>query len=61
MKILLERDGVNPDIADIYGRTPLSRAAEKGSEEVVRVLLERGEVNPNKADQASQWVGPSLG
>jgi len=52
VSILLERDDVNPDIADpVYGRTPLCWAAESGHGGVVRVLLQRNEVNPDKADK----------
>jgi len=51
VKILLERNDINPNMADTkYGRTPLSWAAESGHSGVVRKLLERNDVNPNTAD-----------
>ena len=51
VKMLLEREGINPHKADTrYGRTPLSWAAENGHERVVRLLLERDDVNPGQVD-----------
>ena len=51
VKMLLEREDVNPDQADTdYGQTPLLWAAENGHEGVVKLLLERGDVNPGQAD-----------
>jgi len=51
VKILLEREGVNPDQPDsVCGQTPLSWAAEKGHEGVVKILLEREGVNPDRPD-----------
>jgi hypothetical protein len=41
VKLLLER-GAELETKDIYGRTPLSRAAGNGRETVVKLLLERG-------------------
>jgi len=49
VKILLEREDINPDQADT-GRTPLIWAAMSGHEGVVRILLERVDVIPDKAD-----------
>jgi len=51
VKILLERESVNPNQA-VTGSdlTPLAWAAKRGREEVVKVLLERDDVNPNQAD-----------
>ena len=54
IRMLLERDDVDPDIVDKDGRTPLSWAAEKGREAVVRLLLERGDVDPNSVDKDGQ-------
>ncbi|KAH7113172.1 ankyrin repeat-containing domain protein [Dactylonectria estremocensis] len=34
--------GINIDAKDAYGRTPLSLAAGKGHEDIVRLLLDRG-------------------
>ncbi|PON28932.1 hypothetical protein TGAM01_v202040 [Trichoderma gamsii] len=39
LKYLLERDDIDVNSMDSEGRTPLSRAAEKGHEEVVAMLL----------------------
>jgi len=51
VKILLEREDLNPDKPDTKrGQTPLSRAAMSGHEGVVKMLLERDDVNPNMAD-----------
>jgi ankyrin repeat protein len=44
---LLEVDGVDPDLKDNNGRTLLSHAAEKGLDEVVKLLLATGRVDPN--------------
>jgi len=51
VKMLLEREDVNPDAGTIYGRSPLSWAAKSGHEGVVKMLLEREDVNPNQADR----------
>jgi len=46
--------------ADCMGRTPLTWAARRGYEEVVKMLLKRGDVNPNQAEtdwgQAPLWL-----
>ena len=51
VKMLLERNDVNPDKADKGGRTPLSWAASYGYEEIVEILLERNDVNPDTQDE----------
>jgi len=51
VKILLEREEVNPGKPDKWGNTPLSDAAGNGHEGVVKILLEREEVNPDKPDK----------
>ena len=45
----LLRTGINVDIRNIAGETPLIAAAEVGSEEIVRLLLERG-ADPKATD-----------
>ena len=51
VRILLERDDIDPDKPDQYGRTPLWSAAELGHEGVVKLLLGRDDVNPDKPDE----------
>ena len=50
-EILLERRDVNPDAADLSGRTPFSWAAFSCTEETVRLLLARNDVNPNTLNE----------
>jgi ankyrin repeat protein len=50
VKLLLERTDVNPEMADCWGRSPLSLAAENGHERVVKILLEQEGVGPNTVD-----------
>jgi ankyrin repeat protein len=38
VRLLLTRDGVDPDSKDVYGQTPLSWAATNGHEAVVKLL-----------------------
>ena len=46
--MLLEREGVNPNTADgEYGQTPLLWAAQRGYEGIVKLLLERADLNPD--------------
>ena len=48
VKMLLEREDVNPNMVDKKsGRTPLSLAAECGHEGIVKIILGRKDVNPN--------------
>ena len=42
------------DARDGYGRTPLSYAASRGHESVVRLLLERNDVDANSKDKDAQ-------
>jgi ankyrin repeat protein len=51
--LLLARDGVDPDTKDKDGRTPLSLAAGKRQEAVVKLLLARDVVDPNAKDRDS--------
>jgi len=48
VKILLGRDGVNPDEPGLLDQTPLICAFEKEHEGVMKILLGRDDVNPNK-------------
>ncbi|RPA93960.1 ankyrin [Choiromyces venosus 120613-1] len=50
MKALLDVKDIQADLADKENRTPLSFAAESNCEEGVRLLLARGDVDPNSAD-----------
>ncbi|KHO10895.1 hypothetical protein MAA_11432 [Metarhizium robertsii ARSEF 23] len=50
LAFLLSSDKVDVDSKDKTGRTPLSRAAEKGHEAVVKLLLETGRVNVEVKD-----------
>ena len=54
VKLLLEREGVNPDRPDQDGRTPISLAAGDGHERLVKLLLEQGHVNPDRPDNDHQ-------
>lgn len=54
MRVLLERNEVNPDKADKDSQTPLLRAAENGHEGIVRMLLKRNDVNPDKSDKRNK-------
>jgi len=54
VRMLLERNDVNPDKADKWTRTPLARAAKNGNEGVVRMLLKENDVSPDTADKWSR-------
>ena len=58
VKILLERDDVNPEKLGEYEKTPLCYAAENGHEGLVKILLGRDDVNPEKSDKG--WQTPLL-
>jgi len=48
--ITLLKNGHEPDIKDIYGRTPLSWTAKNGHESVVKLLLEKYNVDQDSKD-----------
>ncbi|KAI9782389.1 MAG: hypothetical protein M1839_005262 [Geoglossum umbratile] len=48
----LLKNGHNPDLQDSYGRTPLSWAAEKGHETVVKLLLATEQVDLDSKDSS---------
>ena len=48
------REGFSPDRPDNYGLTPLSWAAWKGRDGVVKLLLGREDVSPNRRDKYGQ-------
>jgi len=51
VKVLLKREGINPDQADsIHGQTALAWAAEMGHLGVAKVFLQRKDINPDLAD-----------
>ena len=51
VKLLLERDDLNPNQVDTdCGQTPLWQACYSGHDGVVKLLLGREDVNPNQAD-----------
>jgi len=50
VRVLLERNDVNPDSSDYNRRTPLSLAASGGHGDVAKLLLERSDVNSNSPD-----------
>jgi ankyrin repeat protein len=51
VKLLLAKDGVNPDAKDRHDETPLWRAAARGHEAVVKLLLAKGDVNLDAKDE----------
>ena len=50
VKLLLERENVDPNLVDTNGNGPLGCAAANGHEGVVKLLLKRENVDPNFAD-----------
>ncbi|KAI7759639.1 hypothetical protein LZL87_014225 [Fusarium oxysporum] len=51
-QMLISRD--DADLMDSYGRTPLSYAAEKGHEAIVKLFLDTGQVNVDAKDQSGR-------
>lgn len=50
VKMLLDRDDIEPDLENNRSRTPLSFAAERGHLPIVDLLLQQKNVNPNSKD-----------
>jgi ankyrin repeat protein len=49
--LLLERDDININAVDCYGKTPLFTAADSGQEAIVQVLLARDTIDINLASK----------
>jgi len=47
VKLLLERNDINPNKTDEYDHTSLWWAAEEGHEGIVKLLLGRDDANPD--------------
>ena len=56
MEILLAQDGVDPNRPHMHGQTPLERAIRNGHEEVVKILLKHGVVNPGKPGEGGETL-----
>ena len=54
MKLLPERNNVNPNPLGKKCTTSLAKAAQKGHEDVVKSLLEYLDINPNPMDDDGQ-------
>jgi ankyrin repeat protein len=54
IKLLLGKEGVDPDSKCGCGRTPLSWAAENGYEAVVKLLLDKEGVDPDPKSTCGQ-------
>ena len=52
--VLINDEGHEVDRQDCAGRTPLSWAARNGHEGVVKLLLERGNVDPDRPDKNNE-------
>lgn len=50
VKLLLDKEGVDVNSKDSFGRTPLSRAAEIWHEAVFKLLLDKEGVDANPKD-----------
>jgi len=53
---LLERDDVNSNKVDKQDRIPLRWAASSGHEGVVRIMLDRNDVDLKKADKEGRTL-----
>lgn len=56
-KLLLDTDGVDVDLKDNKGRTPLFLAAENGNEAVVWLLLRTNGIDPGRKHQTYHETG----
>jgi len=54
VKLLLEREDVNPDWPVRYGQIPLSLAAGGGCDGIVKLLLVRDGVSPDRQDHLAR-------
>ena len=57
-KMLLEREDITPNILDTNGRTPLSRAARKWYEDIVKMLLSQRMPLPTLQIMAAERLPP---
>ena len=60
----MERNDVDADAKDNSGQTPLWRAADRGHEAVVKLLLERNDANADSKDSSGQtplWMAADRG
>jgi ankyrin repeat protein len=53
-QMLLQTEGIDPDLQDGRGRFPLSMAARHGNLPIVRDLLDRGRVDVNAKDSSGR-------
>ena len=64
MKILLERNDVDPNTASEDGKTPLSWAVQNGNEEMVKMLLKRNDLNLDTTDNSGRtpasWAAKNM-
>lgn len=51
---LPEFDGINLGLKDLSGRTPLSYAAGKGHDDIVKLFLERKDIDPVSKDNTGR-------
>jgi ankyrin repeat protein len=49
-RLMLEHPDIDPELPDMWGRTPLARAAIQGHVGMVKLLLERNDVSVNSFD-----------
>ena len=54
VKLLLERENVDPNLQNTDGDGPLGWAVSQGHDRVVKLLLERKDVNPNRRNKNGQ-------